>query len=342
MIAARRLVLAGAIALGTVNTGPVAAQPTGGATHLVVVSGLGGDPELAARFVEWSAGIADAGEKSGLPDSNRAWLSEDPSVDPRIDGPSTREGIQASLTDLADRVSASDRVLLVLFGHGTEREGSPRLNLPGPDLTAEEWGILLDALDVRTVGFVNTASASGGFVPVLSAEGRVIITATRSGRERNLTRFGEHFARAWGDSGADTDKDGRVSLLEAYEFARLEVAREYESQDLLLSEHSLIDDDGDGTGAHEPDPLAGDGRLARTFFLTGTGRAPAVAGPATDDPELAALYAETARIEAAIADLRGARESLPVEEYESRLEELLVQLALTGRAIREAEGSPDE
>jgi hypothetical protein len=337
VILAARTVLALAPGIGLAAS-PVAAQGGQGATHLLVVSGLAGDSALASQFRDWTATLITAsGERYGLPDSHQTWLAEDPGSDSRIDGPSTREGVNAAVSALAESAGPSDRVLVVLFGHGSERDGSPRFNLPGPDLTADEWSDLIARLGSRTVGFVNTASASGGFIPVLSADGRVVITATRSGRERNLTRFGERFARAWDGDEADTDKDGRTSLLEAYEMARREVAREYESQDLLLSEHSLLDDDADGQGSHEPDPDTGDGRLARTFFLAAA-VTPLADRPATDDPELAALYAERARLEAAISDLRTARDTLEAEEYDSRLEELLVDLAMNGRAIREREG----
>ena len=118
-----------------------------------------------------------------------------------------------------------------------------------------------DAFPTQTVVFANTASASGGFIEPLSGPNRLILTATRSGRERNATAFGEFFveALAAGADDADVDKDGRVSLLEAYEYARGGVERMYEQEDRLLTEHALLDDDGDGVGSADPDPSAGGG-----------------------------------------------------------------------------------
>ena len=69
----------------------------------------------------------------------------------------------------------------------------------------------------------------------------------------------------------------------------------------------------------------------------------AVAGASSDDPELARLYEKKAGLEQGIADLRRRKESLSKEEYENQLEDLLIELALANRAIREREdanGSP--
>ena len=96
-----------------------------------------------------------------------------------------------------------------------------RFNLPGPDLTAAEFARLLDRLAAQPVVFVNTASSSGGFVAALSGKDRTIITATKTDGERNQTRFGEFFAEALRPpTDADSDKDGRVSVLEAFVWAR--------------------------------------------------------------------------------------------------------------------------
>ena len=92
------------------------------------------------------------------------------------------------------------------------------------------------------------ASASGGFVPALAGKNRTIITATKTDGERNQTRFGEYFAAAFAGNAADadTDKDGRVSVLEAFLWARARTADSYSRDGQLLTEHAVLDDDGDG------------------------------------------------------------------------------------------------
>ncbi len=107
--------------------------------------------------------------------------------------------------------------------------------------------------------------------------------------------------------------------------------RAYDRDQKLLTEHAVLDDNGDGKGSAEPGMDAEDGRLAATLMLTGSSRAPA----ASSDPELAGFYQKKAELEQAIAELRRKKESLGKEEYEDRLEELLIELALANRAIRE-------
>jgi hypothetical protein len=59
----------------------------------------------------------------------------------------------------------------------------------------------------RTVVLLDCASASGPFLSRLSAENRVVVTATKSGHELNFARFGQYLAEAIDDPRADLDKD---------------------------------------------------------------------------------------------------------------------------------------
>jgi hypothetical protein len=244
------------------------------------------------------------------------------------------------VTGLAERAGPGDRVLVVLIGHGTAGGAGVRFNLSGPDLSPEALDAMLDELAPRRVAVVHTGSASGEFVPALSGENRTVITATRTSRENNETWFAGFFAEALEGDGSDLDKDGRVSLLEAFEFSRREVARYYEENDLLATEHALLDDDGDGEGTMEPGEL-GDGRSAGTFFVGGPPLASArgAGRPSdTDDPVLARLYEEREALEQRVAAHRLRRDQMDAAEYESLLENLLVDLALKTREIREREG----
>jgi hypothetical protein len=182
---------------------------------------------------------------------------------------------------------------------------------------------------------VNTASASGDFVAALSRKNRVVITATRSGGERNETVFAKYFVEAFASDGADTDKDGTVSLLEAFDYARREVARFYDSERRLQTEHALLDDDGDGQGSLEPDPTLGDGSLARRFVLTNAPADRRVA--ASSDSALAPLSAEVRKLEQEVATLRSKKDSLPADGYDRELEGLLVRLAQKSAELRAKE-----
>ena len=310
------------------------AAPAGAAAqgaHVLVVSGLGGDPEFTSRFIGWGAALVDAAAAAGVPEASARWLAERADAHPQVDGVARVDALQAEVAALSARSAPGDLVLLVLFGHGSARGGEPRINLPGPDLSAGALAAMLAPLGDRRVVVVNAASASGGFIEALSAPGRVVITATRSAAEAEATRFGGHFVAALGGADADLDKDGAVSMLEAFEYARLEVARSFEAAGALATEHALLDDDGDGRGSMQPGESDG-GLAARTVLAAAA--APVVAG----DPELDRLRAEQARLETRLADLRARRDSMDRAAYDAELERLLLEIARTGRAIREREG----
>lgn len=339
-----RLVLAtmgraGFLALALLAAGAtLAAAPAAGQERwLVVVAGLGGEPAFADSLHAWGGRLVDAGLAGGMTPERVVWLAEKPERDRRIDGPSRRDDVAAALTRLARDGGPDDVVHLVLLGHGSADRRGARLNLPGPDVTAEELAVMLAALPMTRVAVVNTASASGAFLPALAAPGRAVLTATASGSQTNQTAFGRFFADAYAGGGADTDKDGAVSLLEAFEFARLQVETLYTQSRRMQTEHALLDDDGDGEGAREPKASGGDGALAARLFLKAAGAAAAQA-PAGASDELKALYAERRRLGEAIEALRAARDTMTQTDFDARLEELVVELALTNRAIRALEG----
>src|SRR5213075_927990 len=77
---------------------------------------------------------------------------------------------------------------------------------------------------------------------------RVIVAAARSGYEQNYARFGQYMAEAIADPTADLDKDGQTSLLEAFLTASRRVAEYYATEGRMVTEHALLDDNGDGFG----------------------------------------------------------------------------------------------
>jgi len=335
MLAAALLVNAGVLVVDAATASPVGAQTT----HLVVIAGLAGEPRYQETFHATATGMLDAARESGVADANMLYLAADPALDPeRITAKSTSENIEQHLHELASRAGPDDNVLVLLIGHGSARGEESALNLPGPDISGSELAVMLSPFTTQTLAVVNTASASGGFVAALSGERRVVVTATRSSRERNETRFARFFVAAYVEEAADVDKDGRVSVLEAFAYAQREVARAYESGNLLQSEHAMLDDNGDGEGSLTADPESGDGVLARRFYLS---YGPVVASGETDlpaDPGLAALYRTKRDLEERIAELRAVKDQLDQDDYEARLEDLLVELALTDREIRQKEG----
>jgi hypothetical protein len=312
-----------------------------GDLHVLMVVGLGGEPRFRTMFHEWATTILDAAtDRFDVPAERQIYLGERIDLDPeRIQATSTRENVRDAIETLAATSRAGDRVLVILIGHGTGQGADARLNLPGPDPSAADWAEKLTALEGRRLAVVNTASASGDFIPQLTGPDRVIVTATRSGRELNETVFGRYFADAFRSPEADLDKDGDVSLLEAFEYARQEVARFYREENRIQTEFALLDDDGDGVGSRAPGVDGADGERASQFrFGNAQSQARAGAGGGAVNPALVPLLERRRAIEDQISALRAIRETLPESEYERRLEDLLVELALVAREIRAVGG----
>ncbi len=325
---------ASAIAAHTeATTGP---SPQGQRPHLLVIVGVAGDEVYAEVFHNWALQLVDAAtERLGLAEEQVTYLGPDPELSPAIDGESRRENVEQTLQALATAAAPDDSLFVVLIGHGSGEGEQSRFNLPGRDLSAVEYDALLDLFVTQEIGFVNTTSASGDFVDVLAAPNRVIITATRDARQNNQTVFPRFFVQAFSEDVADLDKDDRVSLLEAYNFASREVKRFYEDDGRMLTETSQLEDDGDGEPSHEPEGGEADGTLARLMFLDNPlGTATAGAAPASEDPELRALYDEQRRLRVQIEELKLLKDSMDPEMYDAELEKLLIALALKDQAIR--------
>jgi hypothetical protein len=308
---------------------PVRAQD--GDLHVLVVTGLSGEPSFAASFTAAGGALIEAAcGPWGVTDSSVVWLAENPAHDrQRIAGRSTRGAIDTAFTRLAARSRPGDVVAVVLIGHGSNEGADSRLSVPGADPTAADYARWLDRLQGRTVVAVIAASGSGDFLPVLARPGRIVITATRSSSERNESLFGSRFAHGLASLEADSDKDGKVSVLEAFGYAQREVAAAYQADGRLQTEHAQLDDDGDGRGTAEPGRDGStDGALARRVAF---GRAAAV-----NDPRVATLLTERRALETQVEVLRRRKDSMTESAYLAELERLLVAIAERTQAIRAA------
>ena len=300
---------------------------------LLVVVGLAGAPEHGKTFQKWGATFAEAAGRIGVSSERLAYLVDQPAGDDtRVTGRATREDIARALDGFAKSAGPEDVVFITLIGHGTFDGRTPKFNLQGPDMTPADFDALLKKLPTRQIVFVNAASSSGPFIEVLSGPGRTIVTATRSGAEYFTTLFGGYFVDALTSEAADADKNKRISVLEAFRYAKAEVARAYERQGLLVTEHALLDDDGDKQGSPDPSPAAKDGKVAAVVSF-------GVAGDETlpSDPRLRALHLERRELERRVESLRLLKESMPPARYETELEALATALALKTREIRAAE-----
>jgi peptidase C13-like protein len=292
-------------------------------THLLVVVGVGGDDDHVKSFNKYALTIMDAAKKHGMPDANITYLGENPDQSGgRMKARATRENVTKAFTDLAASAKAIDEVFVVLIGHGSFDGRLAAFNLPGPDLTADDYAGLLKKFATQKIVFVNTASSSGAFIQPLAGPARTIVAATRTGGERNETRFAQYFVEAFDGDGADRDRNGRVSVQEAFDYAAQKVKAAYEQEGHIMTEHATLEDSSKGL-------------LATTQFLAPE-RSRTVAAQAAD-PALRALLEQRDALERQVAELRLRKDALDPKQYDDQLEKLLTDLALKTRAIRDFE-----
>ena len=306
---------------------------------LLIVVGLAGDPEHGKTFHKWGNTLAEASERLGVPKERLVSLVDQPSEgDARGSGRATRDEIGKAIDSFGTQAGAEDVVFIMLIGHGSYDGRDSKFNLPGRDMAAGDFNLMLKRLPTKQIVIVNASSASGPFIEGLSAPGRTIITATRNGAEHFTTLFGGFFIDALTSEAADSDKNKRVSVLEAFKFAKTEVTRAYEREGLLATEHALLDDDGDKEGSADPssagtDPKNKDGKVASVVSLGVTGD-----DGLPSDPKLRALHVERRDLERRVESLRLLKESMDPAKYTSELEKLVTAIALKTREIRAADG----
>lgn len=271
--------------------------------HYLIVGGLGGDPAYAERFSDDVAAMAAAAERT-LGDAGRVTILSGDEA--------TREALSTSLNELVATAVPSDRLAVFLVGHGSYDGSEYKFNLPGEDIGGTELGELFAAVPAQSQLIVNMTSASGSVLESWSGEGRAVITATRSGAERNATRFAEHWAVALSSEDADLNKNDSISVQEAFDYASRLVADSYETDGALATEHPELR--GDAAGAFEVSRLTE--RVAQS-------------------PEQDELNSRLTELEEQIAALRLRREELG-DDYLPQLQGLLVDLALVQEQIDEA------
>lgn len=270
--------------------------------HVIAVEGLGGTEEYTQRFSEEVAKLELAAQSVTTAEHMRVFAGEE----------ATEENILAHFDALAAIVNADDRVVIYLIGHGSYDGYEYKFNLPGPDLTGEQLVELLDALPSNNQLLVNTSSASGATLDALTNETRVVITATRSGSERNATRFGSSFVAALEDPAADINKNNAISAQEAFDYAARQVTDYFEFRGQLATEHPQLK-----------------GERAARFTLARL----EVPEPAGDDPELGLLFEQRDQLDGRIEELQLRKDELTTDEYYTQLQQLLLELARVGDRI---------
>ena len=167
-------------------------------------------------------------------------------------GLSTREGIEADVTELRKVLKPEDALWVMVLGHAHYDGRHSFLNLPGPDVREDEFGKLFAGLASREQVFFITTPASGFLIKDLSARGRIVITATEPDWEVNETLFHLPLAEVLSNPPKteeyDQDKDGRITVLDLYLAVTRLVMMMYQAEDNIPTEHAQLDDNGDGRG----------------------------------------------------------------------------------------------
>ncbi len=293
---------------------------------VILAVGAPGEEAYGKLFAEWAARWQAAAKRGGA----AFVVINDPSntAEPKSDD-ADHVQLKAALDDLPRKGHAP--VWIVLIGHGTFDGQRAMFNLRGKDVSAEELNAWLKPVE-RPVAVINCASASAPFLVKLAKSNRVVVTATRSGYELNFARFGEYLSQAVADeqNTADLDKDGQVSLLEAYLSASRATTEFYEADGRLVTEHALLDDNGDGKGTsadffrgiratkRAADGASLDGLRAHQFHLV----------PSERERRMPpAVRAQRDDLELRIATLRDRKSELGEDAYYAALEPLLLELA---------------
>ena len=315
------------VVLGVLPALPVHAQTA--KRYALIVTGAHGEASYAEQYAQWrQAAVTALIEKLAFGEDRIVTLFEGGDASHEA----TAANVRKTLGSFKGRVNADDLVFVLLIGHGSFDGTDAKFNLVGPDLSSVEWGALLKPIAGRVV-VIDTTAASFPFLEHLAGPRRTVVTATDSVAQKFDTVFPEYFIRAWTDPGADIDKNGRVSLWEAFTSASLGVRRYYTQRGQLSTEHALIDDDGDGIG-REAGADGKDGSASSRLYLD-----PDVPGAAPTDEVILALLQKRAALQIEVEELTQRRQLMTREEYQQEFEKLMLDLSRVSRDIRRRQGS---
>ena len=290
----------------------------------VIISGASGGEKYAEQMATWRADLRSAlVDRYGFKAEHVKLLVDEAA---KSGDRATTANVKTLFSEIKKAGSKDDFVLIVLLGHGTYDGDVAKFNLVGPDMTTKDWTDVLTGVQGR-VTLVNTTEASFPFLEALSSKGRVVITATHSAAQKYATVFPEYFVKAIKEASSDLDKNGRTSIFEVFASASASVKQHFEQRGQLLTEHALIDDNGDGKGRQATDE-GPDGGLARIAFLD----AEVVAD--NTNPELANLIKRRRALEQQAEEHKQLKGVMPDAEWNAQFEKLMLELAQVSAEIR--------
>ena len=303
---------------------PGLALAQSGQRFSLLVEGAAGDPahaDLQRKLLSFLA--AKFGVDYKLDTLHLKVLASQPMAG---EGKSTAIEVKAALALFAQQAKPLDTVFVLLLGHGSFDGIDAKFNLVGPDLTANEWAALIKPIAGKIV-FVNTTPSSSPFLKALAGPNHVTMTATDQPGQKYDTVFADAFVQALASPTADLDKDGRISMWEAFAYASRLVRQTYEQKGLLQPEHAALDDDGDGVG-RQATGEGKDGTLSSLTFMD------AVIASRPADPELQQMVQHQEQLLLKLDELKKQRAKMKPEEYQPAWEALMIEIATVSRDIR--------
>jgi hypothetical protein len=275
--------------------------------QVVVLEGLGGQDRYTEQFTAQVSAIEAAVGELTSDDRLQIFRSGDYSRDSVID----------FFADLHNRLRKDDRLAVFLIGHGSYDDHEYKFNIAGPDISDSDLKDMLDGIPAGSQLLVNTSSSSGAIMEMLAQDDRTLILATKSGVERQATRFGNYFAAALSSDAADIDKNRIVTAQEAFQFANRKVRDYFDHNGQLATEHPQIS-----------------GNQAARFGLARLGSQETV----SDDAELRRLVALRDELNSNIEELRLRKDSMEDDAYQAELLKSILDLARLEDQIERREG----
>ena len=293
--------------------------------YALIVAGASGGEEYAQQYQQWTRSLTTTLVDRMKLDRSRVIVLSDSSEERTR---STAANVRLALASVRRTMASGDLLFILLIGHGTFDGVDAKFNLVGADLESAQWAEMIGGLPGQVV-VVNTTAGSFPFLERLKGERRIVIAATDSLAQRFDTVFPQYFVDAFAEEQTDIDKNGRISIWEAFAAATNGVRRFYQNRGQLATERALLDDNGDGVG-REAAASGEDGSVASRTYLD----QPA-AGAAPTDEVLLQLLQKRASLEAEVEELRIRRSFIPQAEYQKEFERIMIELARVARDVRQ-------
>ena len=240
------------------------------ADYVLILGGAGGEKSYYDQF--WSATSRFhqlLTQQYGYPAEQITFLFEDEGTIPGlVNGDAKREQVLETFAQLAEKVQPTDRFILFMIGHASRTSSGVKFNLPGRDITQQEYTDNINKINAEQQLLVLGFQYSARIVKDISASGRIIITSSSPNEGyASQAGFGDLFVDVFSEPAADTNNDGAISLFEAFVWLQTRIDEWYEQDGAMQAEHPHLDDNGDGRASRKDIEANGEGTLANKAFL---------------------------------------------------------------------------